>query len=1191
MIGKTKSETRRGIILTLVILGLITVLAILPYQFGTKAGSKGLVQKTVSEEDAYPNYDIREDKEAAESLVRYRQAAGKDASFAADARDAFVRGENALQKSVPTLKVEYNTDLRIPEVIGPDAMLRRAFLTAATTPAGSKHSGVLINFLKQNTSLIGASTEQIDGMNVFADYTNPDGNLSFVELEQNINGIPVFRGGVKAGFSRDGSLIRVINNFAPGLDYNSVPTSFGDPATAVTAAAGFIGHKLTQADQSANEKVSTDIKAVFGQGGEATTAEKMYFPTEPGVARAAWRVLIWQPVNAYYVIVDAETGTMLWRKNISNDQTAAATYNVYSTTTNLGQALDSPSPFNPGPLDPTTSPQAGAVSRTNVTLIGNEAAQGLSFNNNGWITDGTNGTDGNTSGNALIAGLDIDGVNGVDAPQNGTGRVFNFAYIPSFIAGGVPPPTGTEGGEALTLPAYRSGVVTNLFYLNNRYHDALYKVGFTELARNFQLSNFARGGNENDRVSAEAQDSSGTNNANFATPADGTFGRMQMFVFTNGTAPARDGSLDSNIVWHEHTHGLSNRLIGNGSGLTSTRSGGIGEGWSDLYPFLLGSKTTDPVNGVYVTGGYATYKCCGATTFTQNSYYGIRRLPYAPIGFTGGPSNRPFNPLTFSDLNTVTATDGAFPCSTLINCAGSATEVHNAGEIWAVTGIEVWARFVTRLGHDAGTLKTMQLYTDGMKLSPLNPNFIQSRDAIIAAAAASPFAPEAASDTADVREGFRLRGMGFGATDNGTTAGESFAQASIAPGSPTVTSGNNLLEPNECNTLNFPLSNNAAVDATGITAVLSSTTPGITVTQPNSAYPNIVAGGGPTNNTTPYRVSVANTVACFTQANFTLTVTYTGGGGGSPAIFTFALPVGLQGLDYAFTSGAATIPAGGVLAAGSQADDAAVPITLPAGWSSTVYGTAVTSLSANTNGSMTINAASPTTFTNTALPGTTFGATPTLFPYWDDLIMTTAATTNGGIYVNTIGVAPTRQFYVEWRARHFSETVVGISTNFAILLTEGSDVVRYIYTSTGIGAQLNGSSATVGVQAAATGTQFTQFSFNTASLSAGLQLTAQRPAGQCTAGTGTCATAAHVTVSGRVLNSEGRGVRYARVAITDNSGNARIINTGPYGYYHFDDVESGQSYVISVMSRRYSYLPRLLQVTDNISDVDFVPGQ
>ncbi len=1157
MIGKSKSETRRGIILTLVILGLFTVLAILPYQFGTKAGGKGLVQRTVSKEDAFPNYDIREDKEAADSLVRYRQATGKDASFAADTRDAFVRGENALQKSVPTLKVEYNTDLRIPEVIGTDAMGRRAFLTAATTPAGSKHSGALISFLKQNNSLIGASTEQIDGMNVFADYTNPDGNLSFVELEQNINGIPVFRGGVKAGFTKDGSLIRVINNFAPGLDYNSVPTNFGNPADAVTAAAGFIGHKLTQADQAANEKTSTDNKAVFGQGGEATTAEKMYFPTEPGVARAAWRVLIWQPVNAYYVIVDAETGTMLWSKNISNDQTSAATYNVYSTTTNLGQALDSPSPFNPGPLDPTTSPQAAAVSRSNVTLIGNEVAQGLSFNNNGWITDGTNGADGDTSGNAVIAGLDLVAPNGVDAPQNGTGRVFNFAYTPSFVTGGVPPPTGTEGGEALTLPAYRSGVVTNLFYLTNRYHDALYKVGFTELARNFQASNFSRGGAELDRVSAEAQDSSGTNNANFATPADGTSGRMQMFVFTNGTAPARDGSLDSNIVWHEFTHGLSNRLIGNGSGLTSTRAGGSGEGWSDLYAFLLGSKTTDPINGVYATGGYATYKCCGASTFTQNSYYGIRRLPYAPIGFTGGPSNRPFNPLTFSDLNTVTATDGAFPCSTLINCAGSPTEVHNAGEIWAVTGVEVWARFVTRLGHDAGTLKTMQLYTDGMKLSPLNPNFIQSRDAIIAAAAASPFAPEASADTADVREGFRLRGMGFGATDNGTAAGESFLVANAVVTDPFSVSdaapgGNNngFPDPGETVKLSVPVTNTTGVAINNV--VVTATGGGN-----NSASYGTVADGATVTRQINY--SIPPLQACGSTISVPLNLTSTTGSQApTTKSFTVGQPVG--GAPATFTNSTAlTIPDSGV--------------TVP-------YGTTVTASGLTGSKLIKLEITGITHSFPADLDMLLVGPGGQKFSLLSD------SGNSGGVSNLTFTLsdaAAAQPSTTLWVAGNFKPVNLGAGDLFAApapaapyLEAPSAGAASFASVFGTDGTTMNGVWTLYVVDDAAgdSGTM------------AGWKLTFESNNYTCSA-----FTAAGVTVSGRVLTSGGRGVRYARVAITDNGGNTRIVNTGPYGFYHFDEVESGQNYVISVMSRRYTYSPRILQVTDNISDVDFVPGQ
>ena len=51
-----------------------------------------------------------------------------------------------------------------------------------------------------------------------------------------------------------------------------------------------------------------------------------------------------------------------------------------------------------------------------------------------------------------------------------------------------------------------------------------------------------------------------------------------------------------------------------------------------------------------------------------------------------------------------------------------------------------------------------------MKLAPVNPTFLQERDAIIAASLALPVAPEASADADDVREGFRRRGMGFSAT-------------------------------------------------------------------------------------------------------------------------------------------------------------------------------------------------------------------------------------------------------------------------------------------------------------------------------------------------------------------------------------------------------------------------------------------
>ena len=124
------------------------------------------------------------------------------------------------------------------------------------------------------------------------------------------------------------------------------------------------------------------------------------------------------------------------------------------------------------------------ITRSNRTLIGNEGDG--SFNNNGWITDGANITDGNSN----EAGIDRVTPNGVDAPMQGdTGcpgagcRIFTSTWNP-------PPGIPTPGDAPLTAQAQR-GAVIQMFYVMNRYHDELYKRGFTEQARNFQQDNLA----------------------------------------------------------------------------------------------------------------------------------------------------------------------------------------------------------------------------------------------------------------------------------------------------------------------------------------------------------------------------------------------------------------------------------------------------------------------------------------------------------------------------------------------------------------------------------------------------------------------------------------------------------------------------------------------------------------------------
>jgi len=127
-----------------------------------------------------------------------------------------------------------------------------------------------------------------------------------------------------------------------------------------------------------------------------------------------------------------------------------------------------------------------------------------------------------TRGNNAHAYLDISDLDASsgDEPDGGPDLFFDFPYDDAF--------------EPTEMP---DAAVTQLFYMNNFVHDFAYRYGFDEPAGNFQENNYGQGGLGNDAVNAEAQDGSGTNNANFATPPDGTSGRMQMFVWT--TQPNR----------------------------------------------------------------------------------------------------------------------------------------------------------------------------------------------------------------------------------------------------------------------------------------------------------------------------------------------------------------------------------------------------------------------------------------------------------------------------------------------------------------------------------------------------------------------------------------------------------------------------------------------------------------------------
>ncbi|MGI8788872.1 MAG: hypothetical protein ACR2HG_14055, partial [Pyrinomonadaceae bacterium] len=241
---RIKAERRRGLLLTLLILGIAAILVALPTQFRSTAAVNLQQQsnsRTESHVPGFENYDIRSDKKSAETLADFRARAGKSNIAAPGERAAMLAAESDLRRRVPSLKIEYNSDLRVPEVIAPDVKMGRSFLTSA---ASGKRSEILRSFVKDNNNLLGVTDAQADELKVVADYTNPDGILSFAQLNQEINGIPVFRGEVKAAFTRSGEIVRVINNLAPALEYDGLSDNFGSPEDAVRAAFGNVPREI-----------------------------------------------------------------------------------------------------------------------------------------------------------------------------------------------------------------------------------------------------------------------------------------------------------------------------------------------------------------------------------------------------------------------------------------------------------------------------------------------------------------------------------------------------------------------------------------------------------------------------------------------------------------------------------------------------------------------------------------------------------------------------------------------------------------------------------------------------------------------------------------------------------------------------------------------------------------------------------
>lgn len=564
-------------------------------------------------------------------------------------------------------------------------------------------------FLKTNGDLFLLDDSEVDNLRVARRYSTEHNGLTHVTLGQQHRGIEVYQAEYAIHVTRDGSVLAASGELIPELAaaINTVQPTL-TAAEALRLAAQEVEEQLTapltlrQQPSGAEQRQEFDRSAGFG---DHVPARLVYFPLSAKQVRLGWQFIITmrETPDMYYTIIDAERGSLLYLHNLTcYDENPlkphGQVYTKESPRPNLPRTTANPPTVEREDLPFRAAPYNGKtifeVSNVHYDWWAGATATGLISNNTNTYLD----RDANNQPDAARASA-ADG---------------NFSF----------PVDLTQ--EPTTENNQRAAQV-NLFYWINRYHDILYSFGFTESAGNFQTNNFNLGGTGNDAVLGEAQDGSGTNNANFATRPDGQPGRVQMYLWT-GTTPQRDGDFDQGVVIHELTHGLSNRLIGNAGGLSGAQDGGMGEGWSDYFGLVLLAQENDPLNGTYPVGQFAL----------NNYTRGIRRFPYS--------TETSVFPLTFKDIRL-------------------SFEVHNVGEIWCNALWEMRAQLIQKYGFQEGQRQSIQLVVDGMKLSPIVPSFLDARNAILLADRAN----NNGANQCLLWQAFSKRGMGFKAYTTDTT--------------------------------------------------------------------------------------------------------------------------------------------------------------------------------------------------------------------------------------------------------------------------------------------------------------------------------------------------------------------------------------------------------------------------------------
>ena len=403
--------------------------------------------------------------------------------------------------------------------------------------------------LRDVASVYGIAPAEIDALPMHNLQPFPNGS-AVVRFRGQVDGIEVFREHVNVLLDARGGLVAV-GGFAMGAPERmakSAQASAASPEEALASAladyrfdhaiAGAL-QKTGDADGYASYALPAATASADGSALRSARVKRVWFRL-PGELVPAWYVEVqvkdgaWpHGVDYYAYVVSAIDHTLLFRHDQTAD--AAFSYRVYAEP--APPYLPLPGPAGRGGFPhPTGTPDGFQPPMVAPNLVTLESAP-FSRNDPWLVPNAVTTTGNNVEAHTNMLTPDGFGTPGTDQcnitlPVDGdlhactsSSRTFDYTYDHAL------PPNANRRQVSAAL--------TNLFYMNNYLHDWYYDAGFDEAAGNAQTSNYGRGGLGNDSIFAEAQDFTGANNANMATPSDGQRPRMRMFLWSSSIALAK----------------------------------------------------------------------------------------------------------------------------------------------------------------------------------------------------------------------------------------------------------------------------------------------------------------------------------------------------------------------------------------------------------------------------------------------------------------------------------------------------------------------------------------------------------------------------------------------------------------------------------------------------------------------------